>query len=131
MQVNLKIMTKITIDGKEMELPEEFISAIKSKVKEEVKEEIKEEIKEKEGPITLGFDKRNCHYQFDTKNNPLWKGQEDVWLKESVAISFHNEFIRRGAKYLGDQNGNTTPPRDSRALKKVGEKPAEICKKIK
>jgi len=116
-------MTKIKIDGKEIELPKSFIDAIKKQIKEEAQPIKKDKIST---PLT---GKRNCHYFFDTENNTKWKGQKDVWLEEDVAISFHNTFMQRGAKYLGDQNGNMALPRDLRAMQKIGNKPLEVCKK--
>lgn len=100
------------------EISKEQLKKIKQEVKQELKEEQQakeKERREKFGEINLKPSKRNLHYKFDTENNPNWKGQKDVWLKENVAASFHATFMQRGAKYLGDQNGNMRPPRDFRA----------------
>ncbi len=87
-------------------------------IREEIRQEVQEEEKKKQAEQNKPLphpSKRNIHYKFDSERNPYWKGQDDVWLKETVAISFHDEFMRRGAEYAGDQNGNMSPPRDFRA----------------
>ena len=47
---------------------------------------------------------------------------KEVWLDEETAYAFHNEIIRKGGKFVGDQHGNTEPPRDLRRELHIGDR---------
>jgi len=88
-------MKKITlkVDGKEIEVS---------------KEELLSMLKEDEKPQKVT----------DKPLRPLGKRKlkyinyygKEVWLDEEVAFQFHSQM----KKFLGDQDGNMTPPRDMR-----------------
>ena len=96
-------MKKISlkIDGKEIEVSKEELLSMLSDDKE-TKKETKETKETKEVKPLRPFGQRKLRYI-----NPHGK---EVWLAEEQAFGFHTQM----KEFLGDQDGNMTPPRDMR-----------------
>lgn len=93
---------KIPIGDGEIELTEEQIASMfLDKVKKSQEPEEKEPSKQPE----IADKNRKLKY--------INSYGKEVWLAEEQAIAFHNPLIKKGGKFMGDQNGNMTLPRDN------------------
>lgn len=89
---------KVTIelgDG-EVELSKDQIASL-------LKEQVKQDKARKEQEELADLKDRKLKY--------INRHGKEVWLAEEQAVAFHASLIQSGGKFLGDQNGNMTPPR--------------------